>query len=533
MNWNRYYRPRTVYGLHLTKVKQTLLELMAQGRMPQVMLFAGPKGTGKTSTARIIAAVLNEPLNQAAVEQIFFQKKAETAKTKAKPLALQEPQTESELIDKIIAGTSFLVQEMDAASNRGIDDVRSLKERINLPPQQGLMSVYILDEAHMLTTEAFNALLKLLEEPPPHVAFILATTELHKIPATIVSRCTTLNFTKATPEELIQAMSSVLKAEAIEFEPEALGLIATAADGSFRDAIKNLELVAAGQKKIDVARTETLLTSSLTEEVTQLAELIVSKDARGVSQLFASLRQNNRDPEFFFKQLCAYLHTSLLQSLGVVPGTTTVPQAVAQFLLSELQTLSLSTSSGIPFLPLELKSLDLIFRAQAKGSKTAPQSGSSSSATIKVAPKIIPLENDELKIAHQPAETIETSRPSLIPIAPPEILVSDNLEPLAEGDSAKLLEQWEAFIELVNLKNSSVAALLRSAKPLSSEKGKAVVAVFYKFHQEQLQQPKFRQMIDDCLEPMLGGKVKLEFVLAEPPTEKAADTVALAEELLV
>ncbi|MCB9802263.1 MAG: AAA family ATPase, partial [Pseudomonadales bacterium] len=157
MNWNRTYRPQTIKELHLERVRAELEQILQSGSMPQVLLFAGPKGTGKTSAARILGAVVNTPNNKASVNASFFGQGTHTP-------FLDE--TESDLAHAIFTGNSFVVRELDAASNRGIDEIRQLKETAHLPPSHGMVSVFILDEAHMLTTEAFNALLKLLEEPP-------------------------------------------------------------------------------------------------------------------------------------------------------------------------------------------------------------------------------------------------------------------------------------------------------------------------------------------------------------------------------
>lgn len=542
MTWYRKYRPRAVAGLHLTQVRELLQNMMNQGQLPQVLLFAGPKGTGKTSTARILGALLNDPVNKEAVHEIFFNKQG-----KAKKVTLQEPQTKEEWLEKIFDGASYLVQEMDAASNRGIDDVRQLRERVALPPQEGIMSVYILDEAHMLTTEAFNALLKMLEEPPPHAVFILATTEKHKIPDTIISRSTVFTFTKATPQELTTALETVLKQENITSDPDALAAIAELADGSFRDAIKLLEQVSSGNQHLTREIVDQKAAGGSRQSVQELVEAVVQRDARGVAQIFSRLRAENVNQEYFFKQVCNYLHTALLQNLGVVEGTARVNQATALFLLQELQSLTAVTHTAIPFLPLELKLLELVFRAQQKQTKTG-SNGSSPAQKPATQPESMPSATKTEQVLSPAAETVadlhSSSPPDTIPgpaVTLPKLsssvgqpVVSDNLVELKDGDSAKLLQQWEAFIELVTQKNSSVAALLRTAKPLSAEKGKVVVAVFYKFHQEQLEQPKFRQMIEECVVPMSGGRVTLEYILADPPTQSENTSLtSMAEELLV
>jgi len=537
MTWYRKYRPTTIAGLHLTQVRQVFLQLMQQGRMPQVMLFAGPKGTGKTSTARIIAALLNDPVNQALVGHVFFNQKAPAE------LSFKEPTASDPAVASIFKGTSYVVQELDAASHRGIDDVRAIKDQVAVSPQGGVMSVYILDEVHMLTTEAFNALLKLLEEPPAHAVFILATTEAHKIPATVVSRATLIPFTKASPSEIAAALTTVLEAEKLAFEPEALVMIAQRADGSFRDAVKLLETVAEAGSKITLELVTTRLSTSLSEHLPQLIQAVVAKDATQVSFLFRQLRELGVNQDFLLQSLLGFLHQTLLQSLGVEPGQPVVAQAISHFLLQELQAVPKGDASGIPFLSLELKLLELIFRSQNKGGKSGAvptdgsgvrpvvqvPSSSSSSVLSSVIAEVVGVASPVMAIPHPVTTALS------LPPESPIVTSSDNLMAVSEGDSGKLLEQWDAFIELMHAKNSSVAALLKSAKPLSATSGKAQIAVFYKFHQEQLQQPKFMMMMQECLKPMTGGPVTFEFILQSPVMEQseAKNMTSLAEELLM
>lgn len=530
MTWYRKYRPTTIAGLHLAQVRQAFLQLMKQGKMPQVMLFAGPKGTGKTSTARIVAALLNDPANQPMVAHLFFNQPA------PKSLIFQEPTAGDDTVESIFKGTSYVVQELDAASHRGIDDVRAIKEQVAVPPQGGAMSVYILDEVHMLTTEAFNALLKLLEEPPAHAVFILATTEAHKIPATITSRATLIPFTKASISEMTDALTKVLEQEKLEYEPEALAVIAQRADGSFRDGVKLLETVAASRAKISMALVSDLLSTSVSDQQAQLIQAVVAKDSTQVSFIFRQLRELGVNQDYFVQSLLSLLHLSLLQSLGVEPGQPVVAQAISHFLLQELQALPKGDSSGIPFLALELKLLELVFRSQNKGGKSGVQATEPTPA--KTTPKSSNIAHSAASFTNLQttnAESTVTVSTPVIPMRPPTIEVSDNLVELAEGDSTKLLEQWDTFVELMIAKNSSVAALLKSAKLLSAGQGKAQIAVFYKFHQEQLQQPKFLMMMQECVQPMAGGHVTFEFILQQPVAEQSdtKDLASLAEELLV
>jgi len=333
MAWYRQYRPKIIAELDIVQVRNSLEAMMKAGKIPQSLIFAGPKGTGKTSASRILALLLNDPKNEDLVDQLYFSKNPK----KKKQLIFQEPDPNTSLAEKVYRGQSYLVHELDAASNRGIDDIRLLKERIALPPQGAKMAVYILDEVHMLTTEAFNAFLKILEEPPSHVVFILATTELQKLPATIISRCTLLNFHKASEEEIVTSLERVLKTEKIKYEKEDLIKIAHRADGSFRDAVKNLELACqSGQLQMEV------LNAYLGQDnliyIKELLKCLLAKDAKAISLIFEELRSKNYQQKDFYKDLLEFLHDDLLINFGVKEGKAFTEAKIDQFLLKELST---------------------------------------------------------------------------------------------------------------------------------------------------------------------------------------------------
>lgn len=542
MAWYRKHRPRKISDLHLTNVRDSLSQMMKQGKFPQVMLFAGPKGTGKTSSSRIIGNLLNDESNADLVDAIYFKK------GKAKSKSFVEPKTDHQFAEQIYAGTSFVVQEMDAASHRGIDDVRALKERVSLPPQQGKMAVYILDEAHMLTTEAFNALLKLLEEPPSHAVFILATTELHKIPETIVSRSTKLDFRKATEEEIKKALEVVLKEEKIKFDDDALSLVAKRADGSFRDAVKSVEL-AAKDGKLTKESAELALGGSIDGKLIELVDAVLAKDEQSVSSLIKTLREQNLAEGFFYKNLFNFLHKSLMQGLGVEDGEPAVNQKVAKFLLDELLKANLDQYTPIAFLPLELSLLGLIQRSKDKGgSKSGGSNSNPKAQKAKSAKKKInqvdlaqsemdaaldaefgvasstSAENVEVSVEPEPEpETIVDSSPVVKEAVVEQTTtvrtdgiideIPENIEELGK----KLIDGWEDFVENVYSENAALAALLRSGQLSINSEGLPELGVYYKFHLEQLELLKNIKILQDLTNNAFGNVIPVRVVLKDAP----------------
>ncbi|MDH7571083.1 MAG: DNA polymerase III subunit gamma/tau, partial [Armatimonadota bacterium] len=236
----RKYRPQRFGDLvgqeQITRILQNALE---SGRVAHAYLFCGPRGTGKTTTARLLAKALN----------------CEKGPTR-------DPCNVCVPCQRIAAGSALDVIEIDAASNRGIDDIRELRDKVKYTPAEARYKVYVIDECHMLTTEAFNALLKTLEEPPPHVLFVLATTDPQKVPATILSRCQRLDFRRGAVNDLVARLAVVAKGEGLQVDEEALLLIARAGDGSWRDAISVLEqVVAFGNGRITAEAVRSILGS--------------------------------------------------------------------------------------------------------------------------------------------------------------------------------------------------------------------------------------------------------------------------------
>lgn len=271
MTYYLKYRPKNIEELDISSVRESLGKIIKSGNIPHAFLFAGPKGTGKTSAARILARVIN---------------------CESKILLSKKPCNRCTQCKSITSGTNIDVLEMDAASNRGIDDIRALRDVVKLSPANAFAKVYIIDEAHMLTTEACNALLKTLEEPPEHVYFILATTNPEKLIATIRSRTTLISFKKASKEEILRSLKRILKSEkkiiasAKKITEENLESIVKISKGSFRDGVKLLErVVFEGSKflKSESVSLESLLKVVEEKDIKKILSEISKNVNKGVS----------------------------------------------------------------------------------------------------------------------------------------------------------------------------------------------------------------------------------------------------------
>jgi DNA polymerase-3 subunit gamma/tau len=304
-------------------VVRTLRNAVEQGKVHHAYLFVGSRGTGKTSMAKILARSLNCERGGPTVT----------------------PCGECESCTTIASGSSIDVIEMDAASNRSVDDVRDLRERVAYAPTGGRWKVYILDEAHMLTKEAWNAFLKTLEEPPPNTVFVLATTEAHKVMPTIADRCQRFDFQRPSLEQISEVLTRVAAAEQIEAEDAAVAMIARSATGSFRDALGTLDqLVAFGGNQVKLEDVLELLGAADAELLFDAVDSVIAEDPKGVLLGVEKMARSGRDPAQFARDLLAHLrHLLVTQTVGEVPNTFVVTATDAGRLSAQASSIGAAT----------------------------------------------------------------------------------------------------------------------------------------------------------------------------------------------
>ncbi len=498
MSWYRIYRPQTVASLHITPVREAFSLILSSGEFSHAYLLTGPKGTGKTSGARILAKILNCEKNRDVIEARLHPGKDAKKKT-SKPASLVEPCNSCSTCIAITNGSSLCVSEMDAASNRGIDDIRELTGRIGLSAGDGPMSVIIIDEVHMLTTEAFNALLKVLEEPPAHVVFILATTDPQKMPQTVISRCRVIQYRKATSEEMSTALSQIAKIEHIKLGDGVLLRIVTYADGSFRDGVKAFEQVASGKSLVELDDVSKSLGASVSELAETIVQFLAKRNYQKIADVFAHMEADGIDVLTVQKEVLRSLHARMIAAPAAKNPHFPVYVAL-------VKSLNVSPSPSLPFpgLPFEIAALEWCLQGT-----NAQQSTSNGTSAVKS------LVQQLGKVEAKKQEEQENARKKKAQLVPePEIVVvHTDPTPSVLVPFSTILEQWHVVLTSVREKNGSIESLLKTTKPLGMENNVLKLEVFYQFHKDQLMLDRNLTIIEEVLARTFAAHIRLEFVL--------------------
>lgn len=497
----RKFRPITFDAVigqeHITR---TLKNAISSERVGHAYLFTGPRGVGKTTTARILAKALNcaegptpTPCNQC---------------TNCK---------------QITNGNYLDVAEIDGASNNSVDDIRELREKVKYTPTSGRYKVYIIDEVHMLSTSAFNALLKTLEEPPPHVKFIFATTEPHKLPATIISRCQRFDFKKIPLAKIIGNLADISAKEGINIGPSSLHKIAKAADGSMRDAQSILDQIVAscGQeaKDADVEQILGLIDRVLVES---MADAILGRDGQGVLQLIDQLINGGCNPVYFAQQLLGHFRNLLLlklckdskdllevtdEELAVLKqqaDKTSTPELIqlVKIMLGDEEVLRRALNSRVvlemillkltevkPLLPVE----EILARLSELESNTV--SGKTSQPILEPAQ---PLPVEPAHVESPPIQSPPVEPPPVQPPpAQPQSIPTDN--------PSQLWQRVKAGVK------PSLAAVLEHGTITGLSEEEVCLGFEGAFFKEQAEDPQNRRVIEAVIKESLGREIKLKF----------------------
>ncbi len=492
MVFYRKYRPQLISELDLESVRTKLTSILSSDSIPHAFLFAGPKGLGKTSSARILAKAINceQRLTSNSSQPATNKKLEKSAVGSQKSEVSIEPCNKCSACVSITNGSAVDVVEIDAASNRGIDEIRDLKERIKFSPSSLKTKIYIIDEVHMLTTEAFNALLKTLEEPPSHVVFILATTEMGKLPGTITSRTFYVPFQKPKSAELERSLNRVIAGENLDLEKGVLEKIINLSDGAFRDGAKILEDLAlqSRNKKITLELLEAQYKSgSIDNSVEKIISFTLSKNTKDALSVIEELRSIQADFKTVIEQMADKLHAKLLDSVS--QGKEEDITSTQRFLKLLDEAYKNMKGAVLAQLPLEMAVIGYLFDERLKNKQSFLSRE---------------LESSDKKIAEK----------KVITNAGSEHFEGEVKQSKSEVSSQKLvvgndLDLFKKLLDAVNVENRILAALLRGSH-LEVSENSAVLKPQSPFHMEKLSEQKNREIIEQKLTEVLGKKVAIE-----------------------
>ncbi len=506
----RKWRPATfdeVVGQE--HVTQTLRNAIASGHISHAYLFAGPRGTGKTSVARILAKAVNCLAEDPA---------ARPDNTCPMCRAIQE----GRLLDLI---------EIDAASNTGVDDVRDLRDKINFAPTEARYKVYIIDEVHMLSTAAFNALLKTLEEPPPHAIFVLATTEAHKIPATVLSRCQRFDFRRLPLADIVSHLTTLVQREGVQVEPEALMLIARQATGSLRDAISLLDqLISAPGDTITLAQAQAVLGTATSQAVEQLADAWLRNDAALGLHLINTAVDRGADARQLARQVVEYLRGLLLIKLGGDSHLIDAPAEARQVMEEQArraqvprlvaairqfnEALQELKGGWQPQLPLELAFVQSLSLDQT----AAPAQGAGEEQPQE-AP--LPVQRPAPQPPVQAGAPVASAAPSPPPPGGGALTLAD------------IRARWRQVLAAAKKRHPGVEALFREGTPIALE-GNALVVGFepiWSLIKEKADQPQSRTAFEAALSEVLGRPLGVRCQIIVAPPARLEDDPVVQEAL--
>ncbi len=460
MSLYRKYRPQDFPSLvGQDHVRTTLLNAVKAEQIAHAYLFTGPRGTGKTTTARLLAKCVN---SDAMSDDGRFDG--------------------CEIAEEIEAGKLIDVLEIDAASNRGIDEIRDLREKINFSPTRAKNKVYIIDEVHMLTKEAFNALLKTLEEPPNFVYFVLATTEVHKVPETIISRCQRFDFKRVTEEAMLARLAFVCSEEGIKAEEAALKLIAKQARGSMRDVLTFLEQLTV-QKELSLEQVQSVLGLSQQDAVEKLYNLILAGQNVEAVALIGESYQQGVDLNHLGREFLEYLRSRML--VAVEAGQNLELQRILAMIEYFQAAQEKQKFSAIAELPLEIATV-----------KACLLSESRTQGNIKEAQVVM---DSKVEVKEREIE-------ARLDVSKPEVMIEKNQVTL-DIKLKDFVDKWEAVAKRIH--NPVVRRTFSAADPEDLKDNRLTIVFADNFSKEKLFENQNVYVAESAIEAEFGVAVKL------------------------
>ncbi len=481
MSYYQKYRPQKIAELNLLSVRGALEAALKSGKVSHAYLFVGPRGSGKTSTARILSQVVNCDLNKDLVSELH------------EPCGVCEP------CKSLIHGSGVDVIEIDAASNGLVEDIRDLRDKVRLSPLQLRKKIYIIDEVHMVSTAGFNALLKTLEEPPKHAMFILCTTEAHKVPETIVSRCSKINFTKATKSEMVESLMRVVAGEKLKADMEALEAITEVADGSFREAHKVLEQLASFGVDIDRDLVNKNLGSVSNVLVKKVIEAALSGKSSEVVESFMIMESNGVKAQVVLVAMLTYLKSQI--EISVKSGANVRSLiALVDGLVSSAEKIKISPD---PLLPLEMAILSSSINNSGGGVPKEVEPAKAPAIERKVETVVRPAPVEEIPVVIEEKKEVDK-------------VVS--LESVADMKASieKIKEEWGGFLDNFAASNGSLAGMLRNSAPMDLQGKSLTLSVKSRFQQDMIERDTKKKIIEQEMQ-RIWGPVTLKTVLIDMP----------------